>query len=423
MDFLNLCSKIFMACIVSFAGAECSLDKTDNGSYRVRISAKATRTVAELRRPLEELMKGHTINHADLTPIILQHLFSRHGINLMKSLQRETRTYILFDRRTFNVRVFGSADDVALAQQKLIQSLLTYHESKQLEIHLRGRVLPPDLMKEVVKKFGPDLYGLKAKVPGAELTLSTRDHVISVHGSRELKQKVEEIIFEIAKICHGSTERLGNEAACPICLCEVEDGYQLEGCSHLFCRMCLVEQCESAIKNLDSFPICCACEGCSAPMLLTDLRSLLSSEKLDELFRASLGSFVASSVGTYRFCPSPDCPSVYRVADPGAVGEPFVCGACYAETCTRCHLEYHPYLSCERYKEFKKDPDLSLKEWCKGKEHVKTCPVCGFIIEKVEGCNHVECRCGRHICWVCLEFYNSSEECYGHLSSVHDGIM
>lgn len=404
-------------------GAECSLVKNENGSYRVMISANATKTVAELRRPLEQLMRGKTIDHASLTPTILQLLFSRDGITLMKSLQRETGTYILFDRHSLSVRIFGSLKRIDMAQQKLVQSLLTLNESKQLQIHLRGVSMPPNLMKEVVKNFGPELQGLKEKFPGAEFTLNSRRHVISISGSIELKQKVEDIIYEIAQMSGPSAQRVDNEAGCPICLCEVEDGYRLEGCLHQFCRLCLIEQCESAIKSRDSFPMHCMHEGCGAIILLTDLRSLLSSEKLDELFRASLGSFVASSGGNFRFCPSPDCPSVYQVAEPCTSGKPFVCGACYVETCTRCHLEYHPFLSCEKYMEFKEDPDSSLKEWCKGKEHVKSCPVCGYTIEKIDGCNHIECRCGRHICWVCLEFFGGSDDCYGHLRSVHQTII
>ncbi|KAB1210189.1 hypothetical protein CJ030_MR6G024593 [Morella rubra] len=404
-------------------GAECTLDKTANGSYRVKISANATKIVAELRRPVEELMRGKTIDDASLTPAVVQHLFSREGFNLKKSVGQETGTFILLDRYSLTVRVFGPPEKVALAQKKLVESLLTLHESKQLEIHLRGGVLPPNLMKEVVRKFGPDLLGLKEKVPGAEFALNTRRHVISVHGDKELKQKVEEIIYEIAQRGCGLAESFDNETSCPICLCEVEDGYRLEDCGHLFCRLCLVEQCESASKNQDSFPICCAHEGCRAPILITDLRSLLSSEKLEELFRASVGSFVALSGGNYRFCPSPDCPSVYRVADPGTAGEPFFCGACYAETCTRCHLEYHPYLSCERYRVFKEDPDSSLKEWCSGRDNVKNCSVCGYTIEKVEGCNHIECRCGRHICWACLDVFETGNDCYDHMRNVHNAII
>ncbi|KAM7523782.1 hypothetical protein LguiA_013684 [Lonicera macranthoides] len=403
-------------------GAECNLDQNENGSYRVKISANATKTVAELRRPLEQLMKGKTIEHAGLTPTVLQFLFSRDGINLMKSIQKETGTHIFFDRHNLNVRIFGSSDNTDVAQQRLVQSLLTMHQSKQLEVHLRGGDFPPDLMKRVVARFGPDLHGLKNEVPEAEFSLNTKYHVISIHGSKQLKQKVEDIIYEIAQTS-GPSKGVEDEAACPICLCEVEDSYRLEGCTHEFCRSCLAEQCDSALKSRDSFPMCCAQKDCGAPILLTDLRSLLSSEKLEELFRASLGAFVAASGGTYRFCPSPDCPSVYEVEGEGSSGAPFVCGACFVETCTRCHLEYHPYLSCEKYREFKEDPDSSLKEWCEGKDNVKHCPVCGFTIEKYEGCNHVECRCGRHICWVCLEFFATSDDCYGHLRSVHLAII
>lgn len=404
-------------------GVEWSLDRNANGSYRVKISANATRTVADLRRRVEELIKGTTIDNASLTPTVLQILFSRDGINLMHSVQHETRTYILFERHNLKVRIFGSADKVSVAQQKFIQSLLVLHESKQLEIRLRGRDLPPDLMKAVVNKFGPDLSGLKEKVPGADFNLNARRHVILIHGDKESKQKVEEIIYDIAKASDGSSAvRSNSEVTCPICLCDVENAYRLEDCQHVFCHSCLVEQFESAIKNKDSFPLCCAHEGCGSPILLTDLRFLLSSEKLDDLFRASLGAFVLSSGGTYRFCPSPDCPSVYRVAGPGTAGEPFICGACFTETCTRCHLEYHPYLSCERYREFKEDPDSSLMDWRKGKD-VKNCPYCKYTIEKKEGCNHIECKCGTHICWVCLEVFKTGDDCYGHLRNVHMAII
>ncbi|KAI8536332.1 hypothetical protein RHMOL_Rhmol10G0248800 [Rhododendron molle] len=411
-------------------GAECYLHKNENGSYRVKISANATKTVAELRRPLEQLMGGKTIEQPSLTPPILHQLFSRDGIILMKSIQRETGTYILFGRHTLTVRIFGSLKNVDLAEHRLVKSLVNLHESKQLEIHLRGGAMPPDLMKEVVKKFGPDLHGLKEKFPDAEFSLNSYRHVIAITGDKEVKQKVEDAVNEIAQMCSAvpfpSAQGVDNGSGdgCPICLCEVEEGYRLESCGHLFCCQCLLEQCESAIKSQDSFPIRCAREGCGAHVLLTDLRYLLSSEKLEELFRASLGAYVALSAGNLRFCPSPDCPSVYQVVGPGTEGKPFVCGACYVETCTRCHVEYHPFVSCEKYREFKEDPDLSLKEWCKGKEeHVKQCPVCGYTIEKIEGCNHIECRCGKHICWACLEFFGTSDDCYVHLRSVHQAII
>ncbi|KZV29966.1 hypothetical protein F511_23771 [Dorcoceras hygrometricum] len=403
-------------------GVECNLERNLNGSYRVKISANATKVVAEIQSHLEQLMKGKILQHPDITPSVLQLLFSRDGVLLMKSIQRETGTHMLFDKHSITVRVFGSPERLARAQQRLVEALLSLRDSKQLEIQLCDGVLPPDMMKRMVQKFGPDLQGLKKKFPEAEFSLNAKHHCISIIGSKELKQKVEEIINDVSQTSGLQIPR-NNDDACPICLCEVEDCYMLEGCRHKFCRSCLVEQSESAIRNQDSFPLRCMKECCGALIMLTDLRSLFSSEKLDELFRASLGSFVAGSGGTYRFCPSPDCPSVYRVSEPGHPGTQFVCGCCLAETCTSCHLEYHPYLTCEKYKEFKDNPDTSLTEWCMGKDYVKMCPVCGFTIEKVDGCNHIECRCGKHVCWVCLEFFGSSDECYGHLRSVHLAII
>lgn len=397
------------------------MEQTHSCAYRVKIRSYATRPIAEMRRDLEELMRGRPINHPDLTPRVLQHLSSRDGFNLMRKIQQETETYIILDRHNLTVRICGSGEKIAEAEQELVQSLLAYHESKQLEIHLRGPDIRPDLMKEVVKRFGPELQGIKEKVHGVDLKLNTRHHVIQVHGSKEMRQEVEKMVYELAREKSAPGEEDDIEVECPICLSEVDDGYSLEGCSHLFCKACLLEQFEASMRNFDAFPILCSHIDCEAPIVLADMRSILSQEKLDELFRASLSSFVTSSDGKLRFCSTPDCPSIYRVAGPQESGEPFVCGACNSETCTRCHLEYHPYLSCERYKQFKENPDLSLKDWAKGKD-VKMCPACHSTIEKSEGCNHVQCRCGKHICWVCLDFFTQSEPCYDHLRTIHGGI-
>ncbi|XAR49478.1 RNA helicase [Bertholletia excelsa] len=403
-------------------GLSCNLEKNANGSYRVKISANGNKAAAELRKPLEQLMNGKLVTNASLSSNVLQLLFSRDGFMIMKSVQQETDTYILFDKQNLNIRIFGSEDRVELAEQKLAQVLLALHEKKQLEICLRDRAFPHDLMKKLVEKFGPDLQGLKLKLPEVELILDARCHVIHVCGSKEVKQKVEELICDFVESLDVNVLAKPpgvQDPTCSICLCEVENSYKLAACGHEFCQSCLVEQLESAIRSHDGFPITCTHEGCSEQIWVTDLRYLLSCEKLEELFSASLSAFVASSGNKYRFCRSPDCPSVYRVSESGTTGEAFVCGACRVETCTRCHLEYHPFMSCERYKAMKDDPDLSLKEWRQGKDNVKECPVCSYTIEKTEGCNHMTCKCGKHICWVCLKYFSTSGECYAHMGSAH----
>ncbi|KAF3652298.1 hypothetical protein FXO37_17592 [Capsicum annuum] len=153
------------------ADVNCKLERNDNGSYIVRISATPTLVVAELRRLLELLMRGKIVQHVDITPTVVKFLFSREGINIMRTVHGETRAYIHLDKHSLHIKIFSSLDNVDRAEQRFIDSLLALHESKQLEVHLRGGLLPPDLMKRVVIPFGPDLSMVKEKVPGAEFSL------------------------------------------------------------------------------------------------------------------------------------------------------------------------------------------------------------------------------------------------------------
>ncbi|XP_038972718.1 ATP-dependent RNA helicase DEAH11, chloroplastic-like [Phoenix dactylifera] len=203
-------------------------------------------------------MKGKTVSHPSLTPAVLQLLLSRDCGKLLKAMEQKSGTCILYDRQNLNVKVFGPPKEVAAAEENLVQSLLSPHEDKKLEIHLRGRNLPPGLMKEVVQRFGTDLQGLKEMVPGVKLTLDTRCHIINVRGNKEPKQKMEEVISEVA--LSGMAEP-PSETSCPICLCELQEPYRLEACGHDFCRRCLVDQCESTIRSRDGFPLCCTKEA------------------------------------------------------------------------------------------------------------------------------------------------------------------
>ncbi|KAL0742380.1 hypothetical protein Bca4012_083893 [Brassica carinata] len=296
-------------------GGTWHLEPTHGGAYRVKISVYATKAISEMRRSLEELIRGRPINHPGLTPRVLQHLPSRDGVILMRKIQHETETYIILDRHSLTLRICGSEEKIATAEQELVRSLLAYHKRQQLEILLRGPHLRPDLMKEVVNRFGPELQGIKEKVYGVDLKLNTRYHVIQVHGSVEMRQEVEKIVYELAQeVSEPGGKPDDIEVECPICLCKVDDGYSLEGCSHLFCKACLLEQFEVSMRNFDAFPILCSHTDCGAPIVLADMRALLSQEKLDELFRVSLSSFVTTSDGNLRFCSTPDCHSVYRVA-------------------------------------------------------------------------------------------------------------
>ncbi|PHU16060.1 hypothetical protein BC332_17265 [Capsicum chinense] len=148
----------------------CKLERNDNGSYIVRISVTSIIVVAELRRPLALLMRGKIVQHMDITPTVVKLMFYRERINIMRTVHRETGSYIHLDKHSLHVRIFGSSDNVDRAEQRFINSLLALYESKQLEVHLRGGFLPPDQMKRNVITFGPNLSVLKEKVPKSLLS-------------------------------------------------------------------------------------------------------------------------------------------------------------------------------------------------------------------------------------------------------------
>ena len=66
--------------------------------------------------------------------------------------------------------------------------------------------------------------------------------------------------------------------------------------------------------------------------------------------------------------------------------------------------------------------DVAFQKWIQGKD-VKKCP-CGIYIEKIEGCFHMTCsECKKHLCWLCLAIFDTSDLCYAHLSQMHGGCF
>ncbi|KAL5345981.1 hypothetical protein ACLOAV_009011 [Pseudogymnoascus australis] len=74
-----------------------------------------------------------------------------------------------------------------------------------------------------------------------------------------------------------------------------------------------------------------------------------------------------------------------------------ICPKCTISICTRCRLLQHPDAPCPQTD---LDPILStqLEKW-----KIKRCPKCRAGVRRMFGCSHVECRCGAHFCFSCLQ--------------------
>ncbi|CAO2653119.1 Nn.00g025300.m01.CDS01 [Neocucurbitaria sp. VM-36] len=184
-------------------------------------------------------------------------------------------------------------------------------------------------------------------------------------------------------------------------------------CTNAYCISCVKKMFTDACRDLTRMP-----PRCCVPIHLHHVRPYLSQAEVAE-FKSKYEEW---STPNPFYCPVPTC-SVFiperllpQQAKPNGkrtdsgVGTPttntFPCPTCDARLCVGCRQGAHPDSMCT-VAEFGIDAETAalLKSW-----GYKKCPKCGHGLKRMFGCNHMECRCGAHFCWVCLEGRN---ECDG----------
>ncbi|KAM7200172.1 hypothetical protein V8F20_005390 [Naviculisporaceae sp. PSN 640] len=214
---------------------------------------------------------------------------------------------------------------------------------------------------------------------------------------------------------------------CAICWTPAEDPVLPAPCKHVYCSDCFEDLCFSGVNNMtDGSGI--ACQGdasqCRKIIPLASLQEHLSPVTLEDLLEASFKAHVARNLDTLKYCPTPDCEHLYLVSPAPAARRDsaplFMCPGCRKEICTACHVE-HGRLSCFEHRDMVTGGHELLKE-LKKDLGIKDCPKCGIMIERIEGCNRMQCgACKSHICWVCMRVFRCWQEVYDHLNKEHRG--
>ena len=209
----------------------------------------------------------------------------------------------------------------------------------------------------------------------------------------------------------GGSDTCSDSPCCPVCFCDVDiESYRLQVCGHLYCKACLLQQI-SAAERSKSFPIVCSQEDCNKDLVIKDLNALIDKmSDRQNLTDAAVGHY-ATENPSVEYCPSPNCSMIYMVSSDASTVQ---CPLCNASFCGGCQAEVHERYSCEAWKN-RDNNDMLLLEWAKGKQDVKKCTKCFKMIEKNGGCMHVNCPCGAHLCWRCMQVFLTSGDCYDHL--------
>jgi hypothetical protein len=199
---------------------------------------------------------------------------------------------------------------------------------------------------------------------------------------------------------------------CPICYDEVSHPEQL-GCGHRYCSGCLRHYLASAPET-KTFPLVCLGDeaACNIPISLPLIRQFMTPQAFQALVEAAFRSYLD------QYCKTPDCQQIYRHSSETRILQ---CPSCFSRICLACDDESHEGMTCQERRDQKNASvqDRLFNEWAE--EHGKRCPECRSVIEKIDGCNHITCRCGAHICWKCGKTFGANE-IYPHLNTAHGGF-
>ncbi|XP_048779394.2 uncharacterized protein LOC125682846 [Ostrea edulis] len=394
--------------------------KLINDKYVIDIDADSIQSMVHTRNKVQKMLQGKTV---DLEKIpTLRYLFTQDGQAKVEKIMKKTNTLILLDYRNTSMSVHGENGDREIALRKVRKYAEKLSSSRIRVFDLKGESKPPGLMKAVIVAHGVDLRGLKTSSNLSTVELDHRYHRIKMMGSDDAVNKAVKSIEEIMDHMQINVGiAASNRPECGICFCEIEESdiYRLESCGHPYCRDCVKMNIESVIRNKE-FPLKCFHDKCDMLWAWKDFVNMTKSGfcSLQNILNSSLSSFVVGNKDKVRYCITPDCPMVYKVSD---VGGRIVCDVCRTSMCSKCHVEYHSGISCVMYQMENSNDETGLQKWMRqDPNNRRLCPNCFAGIEKNGGCQHMECRdCKSHICWICMKFFSTSGECYGHMDKGH----
>jgi IBR domain, a half RING-finger domain/RING-type zinc-finger len=389
--------------------AQLRIHVPDNKRAIIRVTGDDQKIVGSLKVRVETLVAGERLDatcwHRSFN--------SPQGQKFLAKIHSDTGVYVRVDRRILAIKMHGDSDTKEGARQMIMD------EVDRLAL-LEWTVF----LKRVSVGFfvRKGLAALK-EILGEDsvtLDLSSRPYKLTIKGGEEARhtlnrlmdQSLEELDFD---------QPLRTEAGhvCPICYDEVSHPVLL-GCGHMYCTAC-IRHYLTAAADTKSFPLACMGDEdkCRVTIPIPIIQKFLVPQQFNQLINVAFTTYLDHHPQNFRYCPTPDCDQIYRCN----VDTALKCPSCFVTVCSACHEEAHDGMTCAERK-LHNDPaeqDRLNETWASARG-VKKCPSCQVWIEKTEGCNHMTCNCGAHICWKCMGVF-PKDDIYQHLREMHGGIF
>ncbi|KAI3397161.1 hypothetical protein diail_11135 [Diaporthe ilicicola] len=179
------------------------------------------------------------------------------------------------------------------------------------------------------------------------------------------------------------TPEARDERVCVSCMSEAQNESSHRcPCSHIWCRDCIVQRFELAIRNASMMPAQC----CRLDMLPDNDPSIDP-----ELWTRYLEKKVEAETPNPTYCSKPKCSMFVPPRNITEARAKCVCGRL---TCAACNAEWHAG-------ECVVDPATEEILKMSQEESWQRCFHCKVMVERIDGCNELACTCGAVFCYAC----------------------
>lgn len=194
--------------------------------------------------------------------------------------------------------------------------------------------------------------------------------------------------------------------ACSVCLEDFpeDDLLHLE-CACEYCKECLNGAFRAGCANMASFPPRC----CGKPLRSMVWASYLEPDVLGR-YKEIEAEFTAHRP---LYCAQKRC-SQFIPDNAHLDGqEAGCCPECHTVTCKLCikGKELHTQWELRRRICPAEDKDETALYDLSVRQKWRQCPTCFTMVEKTDGCNHMDCVCGIDFCYTCGKLYDEEGSC------------
>ncbi|KAF4611182.1 hypothetical protein D9613_007285 [Agrocybe pediades] len=384
------------------------------GDVFVQVLGQDKKAIGTLKVRVERMVAGEKLDSATCWH---SSFMSVEGRRFLNRIYEQKKVSIRHDFKSKSLRAYGEPRRIEEARG-MVQQEVERLSQNEITRDIFGRGSVGFFVREGLGKL-TELLG----DGNVKLDLASRPCKITVKGGEEAKHHLQRLLEESrAKAAFHEGAGLPNfgvTETCPICMDEVSNPEEL-ACGHTYCSGCLKLFLTSAADG-KKFPIVCIANdaSCNVPLSIPFIRRFLPVQAFQGLVEAAFLLHLDQHAQELKYCTTPDCKQIYRHRTDVAV---LKCPSCFSTICAACDEDAHEDMTCaERRLHSNPEEQERLNNALATANGYKKCPQCSIWIEKTEGCNHMTCKCGAHICWRCMGIF-SVNEIYEHMNTVHNGI-